>query len=106
VGRNHSFLVEIWMVTLQLAWAETVLCAGIESPSVTEQSSRKDNVWAHTKIPLLGLLYIIRMTLSLVVIEFSCTGKHSCMCLWRWTYGPEECVMLIVLIIKYVARPL
>jgi hypothetical protein len=92
------------MVTLQLAWAETVLCAGMECPGVTEQSSRKDNVWAHTKIPLLGLLYIIQMALSLVVIEFSCTGKHSCMCLWRWRHGPEEWVMLIVLIKRYVAH--
>jgi hypothetical protein len=38
--------------------AETVLCAGIESPAVTEQYCRKDNVCAHTEIPLLGLLYI------------------------------------------------
>jgi hypothetical protein len=35
-----------------------VLCDGIESHAVTEQSCRKDNVWAHIEIPLLCQLHI------------------------------------------------
>jgi hypothetical protein len=79
-----------------------VLCACIESPAVTEQSCRKDNVWAHTKLPLLDLLYINTDGTVLDCHRVQLYREKILVCVsGDGGMAPEEWVMLILPIIKY-----